>query len=244
MNLKSTSVLAGLLATSALTLSTPAQAFTLNPNGSVTFTNSETLQFEFKESRGLYRSNYGIFDSNKNLVTTLFSEKAPGYDPGSNDANGDWLGTPGVTVDPFIANYTFAAGTYFFGLSTPGTPTLFTEATGNFDSGVASLNGFPSGGTSPGNPPNAAFISTADVYYRSTVGPAAIAGGANPNFQPINTSQYAFFTAINDSDDVDKDVQDFIVGVKSVPEPATLGGLALVGGAMGMLRRRKAAQVS
>jgi hypothetical protein len=256
MNLKSTSVFAGLIAGSALALSTlPAQAFTLNPNGSITFAAPETLEFTFLESRGFYRSSFGIYSAPNAgaLVQTLFTENAPGYNPGTSDLNGDWLGTPGVTVAPFRANYTFAPGTYFLGLdSRPQGGTTFTQTSGTFDAGVAGLgNPFvPSGGSNPANPPFSAFNSTSDIYYRSTVGPGAIANGVNPNFQPLDTSPFNFFTAINDTDAIDGDVQDFIVGARivttptPVPEPATLAGLGLVAGGMTMLRRRKGSQVS
>jgi hypothetical protein len=260
MNLKSTSVFAGLIAGSALALSTlPAQAFTLNPNGSITFAAPETLEFTFLESRGFYQSSFGVYSApNANaLVTTLFTENSPGFDPGSSDLNGDWLGTQGETVNPFITSFTFDPGTYFFGLdSRPQGGTTFTTASGTFDAGVAGLgNPFvPSGGSNPANvvsnpeDPLSAFNSTSPIYYRSTVGPGAIANGVNPNFQPLDTSRFSFFTAINDTDTIDGDVQDFIVGVRSttttVPEPATLAGLGLVAGAMTMLRRRKGSQPS
>ena len=244
MNLKSTSVFAGLIAGSALALSTlPAQAFTLNPNGSITFAAPETLEFTFLESRGFYQSSYGIYDSGKNLVKTLFTENAPGYDPGRSDANGDWLGTCGITVTPAPCkiNYTFAENTtYFFGLdSSPQGGVTFTETSGTYDEGIAAAPG-----VNPANPPYSAFISTSDTYYRSTIGPGAGGGG----FMAIDTSPFNFFTAINDTAVIDKDVNDFIVGVRSttttVPEPATLAGLGLVAGAMTMLRRRKGSQVS
>jgi len=254
MNLKSTSVFAGLIAGSALALSTlPAQAFTLNPNGSITFAAPETLQFTFLESRGFYRSSFGVYSAPNPdaLVTTLFTENAPGFDPGSSDRNGDWLGTPGVTVDPSITSFTFDPGTYFFGLdSRPQGGTTFTTASGSFEAGVPLPIPVPQQGT-PFTPPtttgapNQAFNSTADFYTRSTIGPGS---GGPAGFTTINTSQYDFFTAINDTFTGDADVNDFIVGVRSttttVPEPATLAGLGLVAGAMTMLRRRKGSQVS
>jgi hypothetical protein len=188
------------------------------------------------------------------LVQTLFTEKELGFDPGKSDLNGDFLGTPGTTVDPFITSFTFAPGTYFFGLdSRPQGGTTFTTASGNFNVGVV----VPNGNLPPLPPPlapyisaapNQGFNSTADSYTRSTVGPGAIANGVNPNFQLLDTSSFDFFTAINDTAVIDKDVNDFIVGVRSttttVPEPATLAGLGLVAGAMTMLRRRKGSQVS
>jgi len=259
MNLKSTSVFAGLIAGSALALSTlPAQAFTLNSNGSITFAAPETLEFTFLESRGFFRSSFGVYSAPNEgaLVQTLFTENAPGFDPGSSDLNGDFLGTPGTTVNPFITSFTFAPGTYFFGLdSRPQGGTTFTTASGTFDAGVPGLgNPFvPSGGSNPANPnpsnpASSAFNSTSPIYYRSTVGPGAVGNGVNPNFQPLDTSRFSFFTAINDTFTGDVDVNDFIVGVRStpttVPEPATLAGLGLVAGAMTMLRRRKGSQVS
>jgi hypothetical protein len=254
MNLKSTSVFAGLIAGSALALSTlPAQAFTLNPNGSITFTTSETLEFTFLESRGFFQSSFGIYSAPNEgaLVQTLFTENSPGFDPGSSDANGDWLGTPGTTVNPFTTSFTFDPGTYFLGLdSRPQGGTTFTTASGSFEAGVP----LPIPGANQGTPftpptttgaPNQAFNSTADFYTRSTIGPGS---GGPAGFTTINTSQYDFFTAINDTFAFDADVNDFIVGVRSttrtVPEPATLAGLGLVAGAMTMLRRRKDSQVS
>lgn len=272
MNLKSTSVFASLIAGSALALSTlPAQAGTASPFtvGGVTFNKDgsfeigdtpTTIKFKFLESRGFYQSSFGIYDSNKptaNLVQTLFTENAPGYNPGSNDPKNDWLGTCGITITPAPCeiNYTFNKGTYFFGLdSTPQGNIQYTEASGTFDAGVAGLGKpkgpiFPTGANNPANPPYSAFNSNAKSYIRSTIGPSAIAAGANPQFQTIDTSPFSFFTAINDTAEIDKDVQDFIVGAtivttQTVPEPATLAGLGLVAGAMTMLRRRKGSQVS
>jgi len=255
MNLKSTSVFAGLIAGSALALSTlPAQAFTLNPNGSITFAAPETLEFTFLESRGFFRSSFGVYSApNADArVTTLFTENAPGFDLGSSAANGDFLGTPGQTVNPFITSFTFAPGTYFFGLdSRPQGGTTFTTASGSFETGVplsipADKQGTPFTPPTTTGAPNQAFNSTADFYTRSTIGPGA---GGPAGFTTINTSSFDFFTAINDTFTGDADVNDFIVGVRStppetVPEPATLAGLGLVAGAMTMLRRRKGSQVS
>jgi hypothetical protein len=261
MNLKSTSVFAGLIAGSALALSTlPAQAatpspftvggVTFNTDGTFTIGNAPTtINFTFLESRGFYQSSFGIYDSGKkNLVQTLFTENAPGYDTipvPSSDANGDWLGTCGITITPAPCkiSYTFAQNTtYSFGLdSSPQGGLTFTETSGTYDEGIE-----PAPGNNPANPPYSAFNSNSKIYYRSTVGPGA--GGGQ--FKPIDTSPFSFFTAINDTARIDADIQDFIVGgeivgtTTTVPEPATLAGLGLVAGAMTMLRRRKGSQVS
>jgi hypothetical protein len=257
MNLKSTSLFAGLIAGSALALSAfPAQAGVLsfniggvgtaNEDGSVTFNQDTTLQFTFIESRGLFRSDFGVFDAAKNpILPFLFTEKNPGYDNGRNDLNGDWLGTCPETVEPCTNQFTFTKGLkYFFGITSPLGPQV-TQASGDFDEGVAAAPG-----ERPANPPYIAFISNSDRYFRSQVGPGAIGAGVDPNYAPIDTSVYDFFTASNDPENIDGDVQDVIVGARivptnrTVPEPATLAGLGLVAGAMTMLRRRKGSQVS
>ncbi len=264
MNLKSTSVFAGLIAGSALALSTlPAQAATPSPFtvGGVTFNTDgsfkigdtpTTINFKFLESRGFFRSSFGIYSAPNQgaLVQTLFTENAPGYDnvgPNdvSSDAKNDWLGTCGITITPAPCeiSYTFNKGTYFFGLdSRPQGGVTFTETSGTYDEGIEIAPG-----NNPANPPYSAFNSNSKIYYRSTVGPGA--GGGQ--FKALDTSPFSFFTAINDTSEIDKDIQDFIVGATivttpptTVPEPATLAGLGLVAGAMTMLRRRKGSQVS
>jgi len=257
MQLRSISVLAGLIVGSALGLTTvPAQAFsigglgTANPDGSLSFTQDTTVSFQFLESRGFYQSKFGVIDLGTKTSSVLFAENSPGYDPGSSDANGDWLGTCGITVTPAPCQvgYTFKAGsTYQFFLdSAPQGGVTYTDASGDFNLGVpTSTPGLPAapaydGGTfrSAANPSpgSQAFISNAQSYTRSTVGPSS--GGGN--FQTIDMRPYDFFTAINDTNELDKDVNDFIVAakVRKVPEPATLAGLGLVAGALAFSRRR------
>ncbi|HBE17148.1 MAG TPA: hypothetical protein DEG17_23840 [Cyanobacteria bacterium UBA11149] len=230
MNFNKISIFAGLVATSTLALSAiPANAYTLNPGGTFTVKAGEKLDFTFIESHGMFRSDFGIYNAaSMTLVSNIFSEKTPGYDPGSNDAKNDWLGTCPTTVASCNAWYTFAeAGTYKFGLTAPGGPTKtkFTEHTGEYDDASTA--------------PMPGIISTADEYTFNTIGPTALANGKSDKLKTIDTSKYGFFVAINDSNKVDGDIQDMIVGVKKTPEPATLGGLALVGGAIAMIRRRK-----
>jgi hypothetical protein len=241
MKVNNISIFAGLVATSTLALSAiPAQAFSLQHNntGIIKFDKDTKVDFTFLESRGMFRSDFGIYEAagNMNLVHTLFSEKAPGYNPGSNDAKNDWLGTCGIAVNPCTAWFTFKEGVeYKFGLTAPKGKTEYTAAAGTFDEGTAAAPDTILTGPMPG------FISDAHIYNRSQVGPTAIKKGADPKFDKLDTSKYDFFVAINDSNKVDGDIQDFIVGanVKDVPEPAALGGLGLVAGAMTMLRRRK-----
>lgn len=272
MHLTKTSAFAGLIASSAIALSVaPAQAFTLNPDGSIYFDKAETIDFSFIESRGFYSSEFGIYNANKGILETLFQEKTPkGYDQGSSDAKNDWLGTCGETVKECSKSYTFAAGnTYLFGLFTPGNvgqnpqggSKTFTESTGVFQAG-SDLAAPEIDSKNIGKPP--AFTSTANFYRRTTVGPTAAAAAAAATkapkgskeyneaykaalkFQDIDMSSYDFFIAINDSYAGDKDVNDFIIGAKgakSVPEPASLAGLGMVAAAIGLGRRRQGGKV-
>lgn len=223
------SIFAGLVATSTLALAAvPAQAFSLNGDGTFTAEAGDMVDFTFFESHGMFPSDFGIYDAGTmTLVDNLFSEKAPGYDPGSNDGKNDWLGTCPITVPTCTVWYKFAeAGTYKFGLTAPKGKTEFTKYTGDFDSAATA--------------PMPGIISTADSYTFDTTGPTALSQGKPSKFKTIDTSGYDFFVAINDSNKVDGDIQDFIVGANvKVPEPAALGGLGLVAGAMTFLRRRK-----
>ncbi len=253
MNRQLTSIFTGLIAGTTLAVAAvPAQAFNLQPNsdGTIMFDKATKVDFTFLESHGMFRSDFLVYNTQTNQSNILFSENRPGYDRPGSDANGDWLGTCGVTVTPAPCTtwYMFDAGVkYKFSLTAPQGKTEYTAAAGTFDEGVAIAPITTLTGPMPG------FISDADVYNRSTVGPTTIKsqpGGfgnvVNWGFQKLDTSKYDFFVAINDSHKVDGDIQDFIVGaeVKDVPEPTALGGLGLVAGAMTFLRRRKNNRVS
>ncbi len=233
MNLKSTSVLAGLLATSALTLSTvPAQAATLFGNQGLKFDKDTIVDFGFKRSQGLFKSTLSIVTADKTPVKPLFTENVP-FDVTSPD----FLGfcpktvTASGTASDCTNSFLFQAGvTYSFALDSgnnnPAGTNGIVYSTNSLNTpesqqafffqgvNVPPVNDNP---TSPGNP------SSADPF----VGPVTIA------FDDKGAEN-------------DKDFQDFIFTAQArpVPEPATLGGLAMVGGAMAMLRRRKRAQVS
>ena len=197
-------------------------------DGFVTFTQKTLVEFSFIESRGMFASDFGVYDESGTLLTTLFSENAPGYDAGSSDLNGDWLGTCPETVPNCTASFVFKSGVkYQFGLSPLP---ILTGVDG--DSGTVSDAAAVSG---------AAIISDADSYDRSTIGPTNGGGGV----MTLDTSGYDFFVAINDAHPVDADVQDFTVGanvVKAVPEPGTLVGIGAVAGLgfLGSRRKQKA----
>jgi hypothetical protein len=203
-------------------------------DGFVTFTQKTLVDFTFIESRGMFASDFGIYDESGTLLTTLFSENNPGYDPGSNDATNDWLGTCPTTVPNCNASFVFKEGVkYQFGLTGP-TGLILTGLNG--DSGTVDDASLVA--------PDFAIISDADSYDRSTIGPTAIGQGADPGVTTIDTSSYDWFVAINDSHPTDFDVQDFIVGAnaEAVPEPGTLIGIGVVAGLgfLGSRRKQKA----
>jgi hypothetical protein len=205
-------------------------------SGFIQFDKNTRVQFDFLESRGFFKSAFGIYDQDGNLVETLFTEQKR-FDSGSSDAKNDWLGTCPETVPVCKAVFEFQAGVqYQFGL-TPE-PTLSGDHGDSIDADGLTID---AGGYSVGADPNFAIVSNADGYIRSTVGPAAIAGGADPQDELLDTSSFDFFVAINDSDAIDGDIQDFIVGAKAVPEPATLLGIMVVGG-LGFFGRRRQGQ--
>jgi hypothetical protein len=114
---------AGLLGSFAM----PAQAQDSFGNDVVQFPVDTTVEFEFKESHGAYRSTLGIVNADTGQpVTVLFRETKP-YDtygtgqsepsaPGQNNTGTsvDFLGTvQGGTVDNQYSEFTFKANTRY-----------------------------------------------------------------------------------------------------------------------------------
>ncbi|AFY67511.1 PEP-CTERM sorting domain-containing protein [Geitlerinema sp. PCC 7407] len=217
----------GLVAGSLLAIASPGQAASLTSDvfgsGGISFDQDTTLAFDFLESRGKYRSNFGVYveeGGDRSLVETLFSEVGAGYDPGSTDASNDWLGTCGVTVLDCAANFTFRAGqTYFFGL-TGANGTVFSD-------GLSTVFRYASDGS----------------YTYNTQGPNWIQNnpGVTPDRKTVAVGSQEVLVAINDSYEADVDVNDFIVKaspVERVPEPSALAGLAIAASAWAFSRRR------
>jgi len=232
MNLKSTSVLAGLLATSALTLSTvPAQAATLFGNEGIRFDVDTIVDFSFLRSQGLFKSTLSIVTADKTGVKDLFTEDKAfdvtspdffGFCPGTVTASGPSSACTNSFLFQGGVEYSFALNS---GAGNPAGTNGIVYSTNSLNTPVSQQAFFFSPPVpAPGQPiPKAPNPSSGDPF----AGPVVI------SFDDKGARN-------------DKDFQDFIFTAQArpVPEPATLGGLALVGGAMGMLRRRKRAQVS
>ncbi|MBD2120079.1 PEP-CTERM sorting domain-containing protein [Trichocoleus sp. FACHB-262] len=190
---------------------------TSNADGSFSFANTTSVQFDFFASHGAYQSDFNVYDSSKKFVTTLFTE-LQGKDPGSSNKN-DSKGTCPLTVKPCQTTFTFNKGiSYFLGLTAKGDKTVYT------DSAETSFN----------------FVSGSETfaYYTNFKG-----NGSNlsqRSKQTLTAAPGTTLIAVNDSWKGDRDYNDFIVTAESVPEPGTIGALLGVGALGFMGRRRKA----
>lgn len=201
-------------------ISAPAQAFMFGNNG-ISFTKDTDVTFTFSQSNGAYQSSLGIYSVSGSLATKvadLFAETA-GSDNGS--ANG-FLGTLGTTVlGPASVTFTFLANqVYSLGLSS----TYKGKDAGTVYS-TASLNRF--------GLQKAVFGSNgnAEGQAMDPTGNASVA----PTFNPFFIS---FEDNVGKAVNGDQDFNDFTVTAQ-VPEPLTIGGLALGAAGLAAARRRR-----
>ncbi len=220
----------------------PAQAFQFGTNG-IRFDSDTEVKFTFNESHGAYQSTLKIFqvgsDSTLIWVQDLFAETR-GSDNWS--ANG-WLGTcgEGKTVQGSCSvSFTFLKDAmYTLGLDSGYNGKVYSTSALN----VAANGTLWLSAASPAGSQQAVFGSLGSTGADGTK-------FSNPqNFQsadPFAGSVKISFDdrgAKNALGIPDLDYQDFSVtaqarSVASVPEPATLGGLGLVGYAIAAKRRR------
>lgn len=188
----------------------------LFPYKTSAFTPTKTFAVNFSVlgSRGQNFTNFGVLVNG--AFNALFTEHGSGFDAGSNAKKNDWLGTcTGGTISPCQATYTFKAGTtYQLALAGPGLYTYGLGAIGSYTFNAISDQFYPGGPLITVDDENALFIGMEDGTFS------------------IGKDKPKFFY----------DYQDYVVKATAVPEPATLAGLAVSGGALALLRRRKAAQ--
>ncbi len=216
-------------ATTLVSFTVPAQAASLSSvnfgSNGILFNTNQRVEFTFQESHGMYKSDLGIYKEVggiKTFVKNLFSEKAPGYDAGSNDAKNDWLGSCGKTVANCTTTFDFLANTkYYLGLASQGAKTVFSN-----------------------NLIATKFTYGGDSYTFNTQGPSWIAAHPKkaPTTKTISVDPAQALVAINDTDKIDLDVNDMIIKAQAVPEPGTVGALLGVGvlGLIGRHRRKGA----
>lgn len=217
-------------AIAGLVSSAPAQAFSFNNSG-ISFNEDTTVNFEFLESHGWFKSNFGVIDST-GKQTVLFSETKRNDNGGALDNQG----TCGNTVLICSTAFKFEAGKQYAFFLDSGTDVWGDSDVYSTDSKNASGLGFANQfkfleGTSVLNDLNYKNYNTS---VGSQLGQTAGIQNANPFAGPV-------LIAVEDSGvNGHRDFNDFMVTAQvAVPEPATLAGLGLVAGAMAMSRRRK-----
>ena len=231
----------------ALIPTIPAQAVSMFDDEGIFFEEETEMQFDFLQSNGWWRSDFGVKNLDTGIENILLSEVL-NVDPGSGWQN-DNKGTPGIAVENTSNSFTFQANTNY---------TFF-------------LTSFNKNGN-PDTPYNTQYSTTIlnPTWYKSGTGDGAVGDGTfeitkNDYNSSINGTilpgeQRALFSGKlleknlanilfednttwgnNDFDDfvVQARIQDDGGGrgdpgrdlpIEDVPEPATFAGLALVVG--------------
>lgn len=207
-------------ATAMLGVAAPASAFSFGtgPEG-ISFDTNQDVQFNFVHSKGAFQSTLKIFEvlaSGALEERSVLYQEVKGSDSGSRN---DFLGTLGNAVQQVNNTFTFLAGKiYTLGL-------------------VSSYNG-----SNPGT-----VYSTSSLNYtglqRATFG----SGGSAVEAQAFDAAPFQFANPFDGPvsigfEDIkwaraDNDFNDFVVTAEAVPEPLTMGGLAL--GAAGLAAARR-----
>ncbi|QIZ73608.1 DUF4114 domain-containing protein [Oxynema aestuarii AP17] len=202
-----------------LGVAAPAQAFMFGTDG-ISFEKDTEVRFNFSQTHGAFTSALKVFEVNSNslgsAVATLFQE-ANGSDNGS--ANG-FLGTASNLVGSATQSFTFLAGkVYTLGLTSTYNGNNITPvySTSSLNRNGSQQTVFGSGGN-----PEAVALSNAGDF-----------SAADPFGGPISLS---FEDIIGGGDN---DFNDFTVTAEAVPEPFTIGGMALGAAGLAIARRRR-----
>ncbi|MGE5657845.1 MAG: DUF4114 domain-containing protein [Actinomycetota bacterium] len=208
-------------AAAVVSLTAPAQAFSFGVDG-ISFKENTTIKFDYLESHGGAKSSLGIYEvtgSSVSLAKTLFSEK-DAADPGFGSDEKAWLGTAKNLTGAATATYEFLAGKiYTLGLVGDfwgqTLPTIYSTSSLNW-SGLQQVV-FGSAGSS--------------IEKQRFTGINSFQSG-DPFASPVTI-------AFEDLYGGDYDYNDFVFQAQAVPEPLTMGGLALGIGGMVAARRRR-----
>ncbi|HIK27097.1 MAG: PEP-CTERM sorting domain-containing protein [Oscillatoriaceae bacterium SKW80] len=221
----------------------PAQAFKFGTSG-IQFDFDTEVEFTFYQSRGAFQSILKIFQVNTDNTLTWVKDLFAETRASDNWSANGWLGTcgEGKTVQGSCSvSFTFLKGTmYTLGLDSGENGKVYsTSALNTAENGTLWLSEL-----SPAGSQQAVFGSFGSLGADGT-------RFDNPqNFQ--SADPFAGLVKISFDDRgarnalgiPDLDYQDFSVTaqarpVASVPEPATLGGLGLVGCALAARRRQR-----
>ncbi|MGB3509879.1 MAG: PEP-CTERM sorting domain-containing protein [Microcoleaceae cyanobacterium] len=235
----------------------PAQAASFGNDG-IIFDADTEVEFDFLQSHGWWRGDFGVKNLDTGIETILLSETF------NADAGSGWqddnLGTAGKAVQNPLASFTFAASNnYTFFLTSynkDGSP----DTPYNTQYSTSSLNpGWYAGGTGKGTQGDGTFLIGAgpEEYdknnYDSSLNGMIVDGPQRAFFQGDIFSEGSANIFFEDNTTWgDNDFDDFVVkatapsmggGIspeaESVPEPATMAGLGIVIGGMFLSRSRK-----
>ena len=209
-------------ATAMFGVAGPASAFTFGTNG-ISFETNQDIQFSFVSSNGAFQSTLKIFEVLKNGKLqavddgVLFTEVKPSDD----GPNNGYRGTLGNAVQQVNSTFRFLANTVY----TLGLVSTWNDKDAGAVYSTSSLN---LKGT---HSQRAVFGSTGGEEGQTFTEANTFLSG-NPLTGPVAIA----FEDIQFGNG-DNDFNDFVVTAEAVPEPFTMGGLAL--GAAGLAAARR-----
>jgi hypothetical protein len=217
----------------------PANAFTFGTDG-IKFDSDTTVKFTFLQSHGSYTSALNVFEAGNlnQSVAKLFWETKSSDDSYKNE----WKGTFGNAVTSETGSksvyFTFKGGVdYVLGLSS-------INIDGNSQGSVYTTTSLNASGSTQ----QAVFASASQIAQLVGNGQAinkdmfknGVAAGLTSG-NPFASGGLAL--SFDDRGNAnDADFQDFSVQAEAVPEPFTMGGMALAGAGISYARRRKQKQ--
>ncbi|WP_254565500.1 DUF4114 domain-containing protein [Oscillatoria sp. HE19RPO] len=218
--------------TSLLGMAKPASAFTFGTDG-ISFNTTQQVRFNFTSSNNAFQSTVKVFEvlSNGQLqeaTNGVLSEELKASDNGPRNG---FQSTLGNAVQQVNDTFTFLAGRVY----TLGLVSTFTRTE------AGTLRTIDAGtvySTSRFNILNG-LMGKQRAVFGSTGAPEGQAFNAASSFQSANPFNGPVAIGFEDIKwgNGDNDFNDFVVTAQAVPEPLTMGGLAL--GAAGLAAARR-----
>ena len=231
----------------ALIPTVPAQAVSMFDNKGIFFEEDTEVQFDFLQSNGWWRSDFGVKNLDTGIENILLSEDL-NVDPGSGWHN-DNKGTPGIAVKNTSNSFTFQADTNYTFFLTSFNKNGNPDTPYNTQYSTTTLNPtWYKSGTGDGGMGDGKFKITKNDYDSSingTILPGEQRALFSGKLLEENLANILFEDNTtwgnNDFDDfvVQASIQNDDGGrgdpgrdlpIEDVPEPATFAGLALVVG--------------